>query len=105
MNNYIIDVGTSHNAPRGLELKRKYPYPVIFIEPNKSALDRVPSEPKDIKLNVAVTSYDGEIDFNYYQDGTHSILETNLDEIHKHIDGYTGRNAIKEKWTSWKKEK
>lgn len=105
MNNYIIDVGTSHNAPRGLELKREYGYPVIFIEPNKSALDRVPSQPEDIKLNVAITSYDGDIEFNYYQDGTHSVLETNLDEIHKYIDGYSGTNAVKKKWTAWKKEK
>ena len=34
----------------------------------------------DIKLNLAITSFDGEIEFNYYQDGTHSILETNLEE-------------------------
>jgi hypothetical protein len=29
---YIIDVGTSHNAPRGIELKKEYGYPVIFID-------------------------------------------------------------------------
>jgi len=104
MNQYIIDVGTSHNAPRGIELKKQYGYPVIFIEPNKSALEKVPAESNDIKLNLAVTSFDGEIEFNYYQDGTHSILETNLNEIHKYIDGYTGKNAIKENWTAWKKE-
>ena len=105
MNQYIIDVGTSYSAPRGIELKKQYRLPVIFIEPDKSALDRVPAQSNDIKLNLAITSFDGEIEFNYYQDGTHSILETNLDEIHKYIDGYTGRNAIKEKWTAWKKEK
>jgi FkbM family methyltransferase len=105
MNQYIIDVGTSYSAPRGIELKKQYGLPVIFIEPNKSALDRVPAQSNDIKLNLAVTSFDGEIEFNYYQDGTDSILETNLDEIHNYIDGYTGKNAIKEKWTAWKKEK
>ena len=105
MNQYIIDVGTSYSAPRGIELKKQYRLPVIFIEPDKSALDRVPAQSNDIKLNLAVTSFDGEIEFNYYQDGTDSILETNLDEIHNYIDGYTGRNAIKEKWTAWKKEK
>lgn len=105
MSQYIIDVGTSHNAPRGIELKKQYGLPVIFIEPNRSALDRVPAQSNDIKLNLAITSFDGEIEFNYYQDGTHSILETNLDEIHNYIDGYTGKNAIKEKWTAWKKEK
>jgi FkbM family methyltransferase len=105
MNQYIIDVGTSHNAPRGIQLKKQYGLPVIFIEPDKAALDRVPAESNDIKLNLAITSFDGEIEFNYYQEGTHSILETNLDEIHKYIDGYTGSNAVKEKWSAWKKEK
>jgi FkbM family methyltransferase len=105
MNQYILDVGTSYGAPRGIELKKQYGLPVIFIEPNKSALDRVPAQSNDIKLNLAVTSFDGEIEFNYYQEGTDSILETNLDEIHKYIDGCTGRTAIKETWTAWKKEK
>jgi FkbM family methyltransferase len=102
---YIIDVGTSHNAPRGIQLRNEYGYPVIFIEPNKNALDRVQSNSNDIKINAAITSYDGEIEFNYYQDGTHSILETNLEEIHKYIDGYSGTNATIENWTAWKKEK
>jgi FkbM family methyltransferase len=105
MNRYIIDVGTSYNAPRGIELKNKYGYPVVFIEPNKVSLDKVPSDDNDIKINAAITSYDGEIEFNYYQDGTHSVLETNLEEIYKYIDGYTGINAKIEDWTSWKKEK
>lgn len=105
MKKFIIDVGTSHNAPRGLSLKRQYNCPVVFIEPNKSALDRVPSDESDIKINAAITSHDGEVEFNYYQDGTHSILETNLDEIHKYIDGYSGTYATIENWKSWKKEK
>jgi len=105
MNQYIIDVGTSHNAPRGIELKKQYGYPVIFIEPNKEALDKVPLEENDIKINAAITSYDGETEFNYYQDGTHSILKTNLEEIHKYIDGYTGTNAKVKDWTAWKTEK
>lgn len=105
MNQYIIDIGTSHNAPRGIELKKEYGYPVIFIEPNKEALDRVPSEEGDIKVNAAITSYDGEIEFNYYQDGTHSVLKTNLEEIHKYIDGYSGTNAKIKDWTAWKIEK
>lgn len=102
---YIIDVGTSYNAPRGIELRNELGYPVIFIEPNKEALDRVPANSNDIKINAAITSYDGEIEFNYYQDGTHSVLETNLDEIHKYIDGYSGVNARVEDWTAHKKEK
>lgn len=102
---YIIDVGTSHNAPRGIELKKEYGYPVVFIEPNKEALNKVPADLLDIKINAAITSYDGEIEFNYYQDGTHSVLKTNLEEIHKYIDGYTGTNADIKNWTAWKTEK
>lgn len=105
MKNYIIDVGTSHNAPRGIELRNQYNIPVIFIEPNTEALNRVPANHNDIKVNAAITNFDGEIDFNYYQDGTHSILETNLEEIHKYIDGYSGRNARVEDWTARKTEK
>jgi FkbM family methyltransferase len=105
MKKYIIDVGTSHNAPVGILLKKRYNCPAIFIEANKSALERVPSDNNDIKINAAITSYDGEIEFNYYQDGTHSVLETNLEEIHKYIDGYSGTYATVENWTAWKKEK
>jgi FkbM family methyltransferase len=105
MKNYIIDVGTSYNAPRGVELRNKYNIPVIFIEPNSEALTRVPANQNDIKVNAAITNFDGEIDFNYYQDGTHSVLETNLEEIHKYIDGYTGRSAKLEDWTARKTEK
>jgi len=102
---YILDIGTSHNAPRGIELRNTYGYPVIFIEPNKDALDRVPANNDDIKVNAAITSYDGEIEFNFYQDGTHSVLKTNLEEIHKYIDGYSGTNAKVQDWTAWKIEK
>ena len=104
MNSYIIDVGTSHNAPSGIALKKEYGYPVIFIEPNIEALNQVPSDPNDIKVNAAITSYDGTIEFNYYQEGTHSVLKTNLNEISKYIDGYSGTNAKIKDWTAWKTE-
>ena len=105
MKKFIIDVGTSHNAPRGIKLKKELNLPVIFIEPNESSLNQVPIDDGDIKINAAITSYDGEVEFNYYQDGTHSILETNLEEIHKFIDGYSGTYATVDNWKSWKKEK
>jgi FkbM family methyltransferase len=100
---YIIDVGTSHNAPYGIKLREELKCPVIFIEPNTDALRKVPANPDDLKINAAISSYDGETIFNYYQDGTHSILETNLEEIHKFIDGYSGKNATIENW-EWKKK-
>lgn len=104
MKKVIIDVGTSHNAPRGLQLRSKYNLPVLFIEANKEALDMVPAGVNDIKLNIAITSYDGEVEFNFYQEGTHSILETNLDDIHRYIDGYSGTNGKINDWKAWKKE-
>jgi FkbM family methyltransferase len=105
MEKCIVDVGTSHNAPRGIELKQQYNCPVIFIEPDINALNQVPSQKDDIKINCAITSYDGEINFNYYQDGTHSVLETNLDDISNFIDGYSATNAKPENWTAKKREK
>jgi FkbM family methyltransferase len=101
---YIIDVGSSSDGGHGLDMSKRTGIPVIFIEPNKEALDKLKSNENDIKLNLAITSYDGEVEFNYYQEGTHSILETNLDEIHKFIDGYSGRNADPKDWVARKKE-
>ena len=105
MKKFIIDVGASHDGIKTIPLKPYFNCPIIFIEPDVNALSKVFAGPDDIKLDIAITSYDGEIEFNFYQDGTHSVLETNIDEIHKYIDGYTGLPAEKEKWTAWKKEK
>lgn len=96
----IIDVGTSWNALRTIPLRDRFGLPVLFIEPDVDALNRVPANPADICLNAAITSYDGIADFFFYQDGTHSLLETNLEEIHKYIDGQTGRSATRDDWTS-----
>lgn len=99
MNTYIIDVGTSHNAPRGIELRNQTGLPVIFIEPDTYALNQVPAIDGDIKLNCAIAPYDGEIEFNFYQQGTHSVLKTNVEEISKkYIDGYSWKIARKEDW-------
>jgi FkbM family methyltransferase len=104
INRYIIDVGTSNNAPYGIRLRDQLNCPVVFIEPNKDALRMVPSNPSDIKINAAITSYDGEIEFNYYEDGTHSILEANIQEVTKWISGYTGQSCTEDDWKLRKKE-
>jgi len=100
---FVIDVGTSASAPRGRQLKKIYGCPAMFVEPDAEALSQVPSGPKDIKVCAAVTSFDGATDFYFYQDGTHSLLETNLEEIHQYIDGYTGKPAQIEDWRCRKK--
>lgn len=98
--NFIVDVGTSWNALRTIPLRDKFGLPVLFIEPDAEALARVPANVDDICLNAAITSFDGETKFFFYKDGTHSLLETNLPEIHKYIDGHTGKAAAQEDWTS-----
>lgn len=86
MNTVIIDIGTSWGAPNGWRLKRLYNLPAVFIDADIDALRRVPAEERDIKVHGAITSYDGEIEFNFYPgDGTHSVLETNTEEMNKYL--------------------
>jgi FkbM family methyltransferase len=96
---FIVDVGTSRNALRTIPLRDRFGFPVLFIEPDAEALAQVPANFDDICLNAAITSFDGETKFFFYKDGTHSLLETNLPEIHKYIDGHTRKAAAKEDWT------
>lgn len=97
---FIVDVGTSWNALRTIPLRDRFGLPVLFIEPDAEALARVPANEGDICLNAAITSFDGVTKFFFYQDGTHSLLETNLADIHKYIDGHTGKAAVQADWTS-----
>ena len=96
---FIVDVGTSWNALRTIPLRDRFDLPVLFIEPDSEALAQIPANQNDIKLNAAITSYTGVAEFLFYQDGTHSLLKTNLEEIHKFIDGNTGTFATREEWT------
>jgi FkbM family methyltransferase len=104
---YIIDVGSSWNGHVTKKWKEdnKSSDPIIFIEPDKWAFDKLRGDTPDIKLNIAVALEDGHVEFNYYQEGTHSILKTNVDEVHKFIDGYTNMPAKKESWIANKVEK
>jgi len=97
-NSYVIDVGTSFSAPRGKQLQKIYGCPALFVEPDAEALSHIQTGPRDIKVCAAITSFDGSTVFYFYQDGTHSLLETNLEQIHRYIDGYTGKPARKEDW-------
>lgn len=100
----IIDVGTSYNAPRGKFFKKKLKLPCIYIDADRQSLNKLKIDKDDLKLNVAISSTPGLAQFNYYQPGTHSLLETNLQDITKYIDGYTGKPAIKGNWAPVKKE-
>lgn len=71
----------------------------MFIEPDAKALAEVPAAEGDLKISAAITNFDGTADFYFYQDGTHSLLQTNLAEIHRYIDGYSGKPARVQDWT------
>ena len=101
---YIVDVGCASNAMRTMGLRDLFGIPVLFIDPDSAALEQIDAAPRDIKVAAAITSFDGEALFHYYQDGTHSLLETNKVEIHKYIDGHTGQPAKIEDWTARKSE-
>ncbi len=85
-------------------LREKLGVPVLFVDPDATALERIDATPQDIKVAAAISSFDGEALFHFYQDGTHSLLETNKEEIHKYIDGHTGKPALLEEWTAKKSE-
>ena len=95
-----IDIGSSHNAPRGKVFKKKFSLPGIYIDADIQALEKLPIDKSDLKLNCAISSESGVKRLNLYQQGTHSLLEANVDEIEKYIEGYTGKPAEKSKWTA-----
>lgn len=95
-----IDIGSSHNAPRGKLFKKKFFLPGIYIDADIQALEKLPIDKSDLKLNCAISSESGVKRLNLYQQGTHSLLEANVDEIEKYIEGYTGKPAEKSKWTA-----
>jgi FkbM family methyltransferase len=101
---YIVDVGSSWSAVRTIALRDKFNLPVVFIDPDSESLARVDARATDIKVAAAITTYDGEALFHYYQDGTHSLLETNTDRVHEFIDGHTGQAAKVEDWTAKRSE-
>ena len=101
---WIIDVGAC-NGSEGLKLKRllKAQNPrVLYIEPDPDAFSGIALEEGDVKLEVAAASHDGTIPFFFYQPGTHSVLQTNLESIQQFRDGFTGLPARADDWTAQK---
>jgi FkbM family methyltransferase len=105
MRRYIIDVGCSSDAGIGKMAQQKFGLPVVYIDADKASLDQVAVEPGDIKINRAITTHDGEIEFNFYQHDTHSVLQTNLQEIGRYVDGNTGQRARLADWKAAKVER
>jgi FkbM family methyltransferase len=96
----IIDVGAHADGTDGKSRKRETGYPVIYFEPDFDPFSRLQISPNDIKLPMIVGSRDGVMPFHFYQDGTHSVLETNLEQINQYVDGFTGNPARVEDWTA-----
>jgi FkbM family methyltransferase len=96
----IVDVGCSYNAPRGKYLKEKLGLPCIFIDPDLAALSQLNVTNEDLRLNIALGNKNSLSKLYCYQEGTHSVLETNLNDISKYIDGYTGKSANLKDWTA-----
>lgn len=95
---FIVDVGCSWNATKTLPLRTLLGLPVLFIDPDGDALDRVPALEGDVKVRGALSTFNGETSFHFYGDGTHSILTINTKDIHKFIGGHTGEPARREDW-------
>ena len=101
-NNYIIDVGACYTGNVTKDFRRNnnlHNIPIIFIEPEISSFNSLKTEyDYDIKLPICISTYDGITKFNLYREGTHSILDINLKDVNKFIDGYTGINSTEELW-------
>lgn len=98
MDNCIIDVGADTHGSETKKVRRGNT-PIIFLEPNLRAFAQLQIGPYDMKLPMAICKENGVVEFNLYQEGTHSILETNVDRIPNfYIDGYSGKMAVRELW-------
>lgn len=94
----IIDVGCYHNGVRGKLLKEKSNLPVIFIDANQDALNKLEIQDNDIKICAALSNRSGITKFNIYPyDETNSICDTNLDNASAWI--IDNRKSTVEEWT------
>jgi FkbM family methyltransferase len=94
----VIDVGCYSTGAKGKFYKNKFNVPCIFIDADVLALEKLKVDQDDLIINSAVSSLDGIGILNIYQECTHSLLETNVSEIEKYIDGFTGKPGKKEDW-------
>lgn len=97
-NKCVIDVGCYATGYKGKFYKSKLNVPCIFIDADILALEKLKVDPEDLIINTAISSNDGIGILNIYQECTHSLLETNVEEIEKYIDGFTGERGKKEDW-------
>src|SRR3989338_6588754 len=100
MISWIIDVG-AYDGTYGKIVKKVLSDEqcrILYIEPDPEAFERIVLDEGDLKLNLAVASYDGTIPFYFYQPGTHSVLQTNAESIRGYVDGFSGKQALAADW-------
>lgn len=94
----IIDVGCADTGYVGKHHKKIFNVPCIYIDADQVALEKFIPEPDDLCILAAISSTNGIGKFNLYQEYTHSLLEINLDEIEKYVDGFTGKPSLMKDW-------
>jgi FkbM family methyltransferase len=96
--NCIIDVGACHNGNVTKSFRSNTNIPIIFIEPCLNSFNKLFINDNDVKLPICISNYDGITKFNLFREGTHSILDINMETLNKFIDGYTGKNSTEDLW-------
>jgi FkbM family methyltransferase len=104
-NPWIIDIG-AFDGQKGKSLANEFGggFRILYIEPDCEIFKKIETTPQDLALNIAIADHDGEIDFLFYQPGTHSVLKTNPKVIESgYVDGFTGKKAAQGDWSEKKK--
>jgi FkbM family methyltransferase len=94
----IIDVGCAETGVIGKKYKKMFNLPCIYIDADQENLSELDHDSDDLVLLSAISNRCGIGKLNLYQSHTHSLLDTNLDEIHHYIDVFTGAPARKQDW-------
>lgn len=94
----IIDVGCADTGYAGKKYKTILNLPCIYIDADQLALEKIDIDPDDLCILAAISSTNGIGKFNLYQEYTHSLLEIDLNNIEKYIDGFTGKPSNRSDW-------
>ena len=98
---WIVDVGAFH-GDEGRRIKhsltRESDYPLLFIEADTLNYLEIETLAGEKKLNLAISSHDGFVDFHRYKPETGSVLPLDLVALDQYVDGHTGIRARAEDW-------
>lgn len=96
---WILDIG-AFDGSYGLRLREKLggDLPILMIEPDPENYKKIPDQEGLYKLNEAIASHDGTIDFYFLKPATSSVLPIDPASLSHYIDGNTGVKARPEDW-------